>query len=161
MLLLLLSSLVVSGFAIIQVNPNTQRFEDEQGRERFFHGTNIVQKAFLPLVPAHPSTTAPATSPTTRPPWRCSREEWGGLNLVRLGTMWPGIAPTRGLFNSSYVEKIRELVEQAGERGIFTLADMHQDVFNRKEGVRGGREGFPDWAVTVEEPFWKFPLPIA
>ena len=57
MLLLLLSSLVVSGFAIIQVNPNTQRFEDEQGRERFFHGTNIVQKAFLPLVPAPDNST--------------------------------------------------------------------------------------------------------
>lgn len=48
-----------------------------------------------------------------------------GLNIIRLGTMWPGIEPTRGSFNQSYIDEIKKLIDEAGKRDIFTMADMH------------------------------------
>ncbi len=87
---------VALGF--IRVDPDTSRFIDESGRERYFHGTNTVQKGF----PWYP----PESNHTGDVPYNeevfSLLEEWG-LNIVRLGTMWPGIEPERGSFDSSYV----------------------------------------------------------
>ena len=150
-LLPLVGLLLSPGLGLISVDPDTQRFLDEFGRERFFHGTNAVQKSF-PWYP--PSDNSTGDVPYNEATFDFFKEY--GLNIIRLGTMWPGIEPTRGSFNQSYIDEIKKLIDEAGKRDIFTMADMHQDVYNRKECV----EGFPDWSVSIDEGILKFPLPI-
>ena len=50
-----------------------------------------------------------------------------GVNNLRLGFMWPGAEPQRGVYNETYFEQFGQIVEEAKEYGIYTYADMHQD----------------------------------
>jgi endoglycosylceramidase len=71
--------------------------------------------------------------------------------------MWPGIEPTRGVYNESYLRALQTLTQRAAAHGIYTLLDGHQDAFS--EAFCG--EGFPDWARHFPEPHGpgKFPAP--
>ena len=53
-----------------------------------------------------------------------------GLNMIRLGTMWPGIEPVKGQYNETYISLIKTIAEEAANYGIYTLLDMHQDVLS-------------------------------
>jgi endoglycosylceramidase len=90
-----------------------------------------------------------------------------GFNVVRLGMTWrglePGTAPAndpsicrRGepedphQFNQSvlerYLRRLRQTVDLLGRYGIYSILDMHQDVYN--EMFDG--EGAPNWAVCTD-----------
>lgn len=89
-----------------------------------------------------------------------------GFNMVRLGIIWAGIEPgtlkannpaicTPGLpqdphqWNpvtaSRYLSKVQQTVDLLGRYHVYTLLDMHEDVYST--GFRG--EGAPDWAVCT------------
>src|SRR3990167_2706406 len=68
------------------------------------------------------------------------------FNVVRLGVMWPGVMPTSGTVNATYLQVMRGIVDMLGARGIYTIVDLHQDVFSRK--FCG--EGAPDWLVEPD-----------
>ena len=59
--------------------------------------------------------------------------------------MLPGYVPERGQYNETYIQTVGKIVEKAAEYGIYTLLDMHQDVFSPKFCV----EGMPDWIVNT------------
>ena len=48
------------------------------------------------------------------------------------------------------------LLWSAGERGIYSLLDMHQDVFNRKFCGNG----VPDWAAVHDKDNFPYPLEV-
>lgn len=129
-------------------------FQDAHGRERIFHGTNVVVKG----PPWVPDTTSFSTDISL------SAEDLDlmqtlGLNVIRLGTMWAGIEPQKGVYNETMLKILSDIVEMAAQRGIYVLLDMHQDVLNEK--FCG--EGFPDWATVddgLKNYFGKFPMPI-
>jgi endoglycosylceramidase len=53
-------------------------------------------------------------------------KSWG-MNVVRLGMMWPGVEPSRGVYNQSYLNVMNQLVTKMGQQyGIYTLVDFHQ-----------------------------------
>ena len=56
--------------------------------------------------------------------------------------MWPGVEPVRGQYNQTYLDIVAEIVEEASSYGIYTLADMHEDVLSE----RFCGEGVPGWA---------------
>ena len=61
-----------------------------------------------------------------------------GLNVVRLGTMWPGIEPSRNQYNETYLSILKNITETAAKYGVYTLLDMHQDVLREQfcgEGI--------------------------
>ena len=139
----------------ISVSPDTLRLLDSQGRERIFHGTNAVVKG----PPWHPDHTSFSTDISM------SEHDFDimrglGLNVLRLGIMWPGVEPTPGVYNESYLDQIDALVELASSRGIVTLLDMHQDGLS--EFYCG--EGLPTWAVAHTDKFnsdkFAFPAPF-
>lgn len=68
-----------------------------------------------------------------------------GVNVIRLGVMWPGVEPTRGVYNTTYLDQTQRIIENAAKYGIYTLLDMHQDVLSEK--FCG--EGVPGWAANV------------
>ncbi len=134
---------------------------DQQGRVVFFHGVNAVYK--------HPPYEL---YPAPGKPWDLGAADASlmarlGFNVVRLGMTWkglePGIAPTNdpaictpgaphdpGQFSQgvldSYLRKVKETVDVLGRFHIYTLLDMHQDVYN--ELFDG--EGAPNWAVCTD-----------
>ena len=49
-----------------------------------------------------------------------------GFNVVRLGFMWSGYHIAEGVFNQSYIDVIKTIVDKMWARGIYTLLDMHE-----------------------------------
>lgn len=48
-----------------------------------------------------------------------------GFNFVRLGVMWEAVEYAPGLYNETYLERVDELINKLGQRGIYTLVDAH------------------------------------
>ena len=90
-----------------------------------------------------------------------------GFNVVRLGVIWAGIEPGSGgpnqpgictlgaakdpgMWNQKvadvYLARVRQVVNELGRHHIYSLIDMHQDVWS---SVFGG-EGAPPWAVCTD-----------
>ena len=127
---------------------SNNRIYDDSGRERIFHGTNVVFK---------------------QKPWHPSIYDFNynlsfnnddieiiynlGLNFVRLGVMWPGVEPQKSVFNLTYLNVMKDIVHKLDKKNISVLIEFHQDALS--EYFCG--EGIPDWAVENS----KFPLPIA
>lgn len=132
--------------------PTKERvFVDPQGRQRLFHGANVVVKG-PPWLPSRSGFD-----------WRTSlvKEDFklmreAGMNSMRLGVMWAGAEPSRGKYNETYFAQIKAIIEEAAEYGIYTFADMHQDAFSE----RFCGEGVPVWAVHDDGTFLTFPEPF-
>ena len=126
----------------------------------FFHGVNAVYK--LPPYELYP---APGKA------WNFSAADASlmaalGFNVVRLGMTWSGLEPgTAGANNPSicrsgtpgdphqynqavlarYLQHLDETIALLGQFHIYTLLDMHQDVYSQQfDG-----EGAPNWAVCT------------
>src|SRR5580692_8882926 len=90
-----------------------------------------------------------------------------GFNVVRLGVIWEGLEPgTLGPNNaaicspgpshdphqfnasvaSAYLAKVAKTVDLLGKYHIYTLLDMHEDVYSSEFGG----EGAPPWAVCTD-----------
>jgi endoglycosylceramidase len=146
-----IATLVVADF--FHVNTDTHMIIDEHGRERYFHGVNVVYKAF----PFHPELN------TFDPQYSLCTKDFEilkstGLNVVRLGVMWPGVEPVRGQYNETYIQIMSKLVEDMSQYGIYTLIDFHQDLLSEK--FCG--EGVPVWAALpkLDDKHRAFPIPI-
>eukprot|EP00947_MAST-08B_sp_MAST-8B-sp1_P002435 g2435.t1 len=67
-----------------------------------------------------------------------------GINVVRLGVMWPGVEPVEGQYNATYLGVVKGLVDDLWiNHGVRTIVDFHQDVIARK----WCGEGVPGWLV--------------
>jgi len=90
-----------------------------------------------------------------------------GFNVVRLGVLWAGVEPGTGgpnqpqicnagpfvdpkIWNqqaaNSYLNQVAAVVKALGQRHIYSILDMHQDVWSQ---LFGG-EGMPDWATCTD-----------
>ena len=140
--------------------PGGPYLRDRYGRVITLHGVNAVNKrAPYELYPS------PGRS------WNFSARDARqiaslGFNVVRLGILWQGIEPGSGGIDNprtctkgrpaagptfsravatSYLQHIRATVDLLGRFHIYTILDMHQDVYSR--AFRG--EGAPNWAVCT------------
>lgn len=139
----------------LRARPSGDRaFVDAAGRERYFHGTNAVTKG-PPWVP-----TTDEYSPDLSMVDRDFEDlEEMGMTVLRLGVMWPGVEPTRGSYNESYLDEVAKIADAAAARGIYTLLDMHQDALSE----RFCGEGIPAWAAAEDggsDLLGAFPLPV-
>lgn len=56
-----------------------------------------------------------------------------GFNSIRLSVPWAAVEPEEGMYNFTYLELMRDLVDRAGSiYGVYTLIDFHQDAWNAK-----------------------------
>jgi endoglycosylceramidase len=134
---------------------------DSHGRVVFLHGVNAVYK----LSPYE-------LYPDPGKPWNFAAHDASlmaqlGFNVVRLGMTWsglePGTAPANdpaictqgtphnpGQFNKkvldAYLAKLAKTVDLLGRYHIYTLLDMHQDVYS----AFFDGEGAPKWAVCTD-----------
>ncbi len=135
---------------------------DRYGRAVLMHGVDLVYK-----VPPY-EVTVSGTGPNVLTLPEVQQMAADGFDVVRLGIIWNGLEPGRapindpaictpgkprasgpGQFDSSvfdtYLTNLDATVALLGRYGIYSLIDMHQDVYS---AVFGG-EGAPDWAVCT------------
>lgn len=112
---------------------------DRAGRVVILHGWNMVYKV---------GSYRPADAGFGGDDMRFLRRH--GFNTIRLGVIQNGVEPelpsagTRPEYRERYLRSIGRTERRLAEHGIFTLLDVHQDLYNERfEG-----EGFPDWAVV-------------
>jgi endoglycosylceramidase len=142
-------------------SPGGPYLYDSHGRVVFLHGVDAVYK-FAPY----------ELYPDAGRPWNFSGADAAlmarlGFNVVRLGMTWSGLEPGRApandpavcdrgkpanphQFNQSHLERylahLRTTVNLLARFHIYTILDMHQDVYN--EMFEG--EGAPSWAVCTD-----------
>ena len=126
---------------------NTGRWlTDAGGRVVILHGFNMVYKQ----PPYQPSVTGFGADDAD-----FLRRH--GFNTVRLGLIYKAAEPLPGKINHSYIRKVRATERMLAKRGIHSLIDFHQDLYNEKFSG----EGWPDWAVLDDglpaEPLTGFP----
>jgi endoglycosylceramidase len=137
---------------------------DAHGRVVLLHGVNVVYK--------HPPYEV---YPDRGRPWNFSAADASlmgrlGFNVVRLGMTWKGLEPGTAPANDPkicrtgapgdphqynratldrYLGRLKKTVDLLARFHIFTVLDMHQDVYN----AMFDGEGAPNWAVcTSGEP---------
>ncbi|HEX9697469.1 MAG TPA: cellulase family glycosylhydrolase [Actinomycetota bacterium] len=117
---------------------------DASGREVTLRGLNVVFKrgGYLPD-PSGSTITADSMNAADAD----LIASWG-FNLVRLGLIWKAVEPVRGSYDDRYLARAQAIVRTLANRGIYTLIDFHQDVYNE----RYAGEGAPDWAVNSPLP---------
>lgn len=141
-------------------SPGGPNLYDRQGRVVLFHGVDAVYKR--PPYELYPDPGKP---------WNFSEEDASliaslGFNVVRLGMTWKGLEPGTAPADDpsicapgaphdprqfdkatidAYLSKLAKTVDLLGRFHIYTILDMHQDVYN--ELFDG--EGAPDWAVCT------------
>jgi len=81
-----------------------------------------------------------------------------GMNVVRLGSMWEGAEPVEGVYNETYIDILENIIQRLGDRGIFVILDMHQDVLS---SLYAAYDGIPRWlADEFPEPTNPYPWPL-
>jgi endoglycosylceramidase len=123
---------------------------DDSNRERFFHGVNVVYKSspYYPITDHFNANLSYSIEDI-----QLLQEL--GVNVIRLGVMWPGVEPERGAYNSTYIQIMKQIMEQSYEYQIYSLVDAHQDVLSEKYCG----EGIPLWAAE-SEGLLEFPRPV-
>ena len=112
---------------------------DDRGRVVILHGWNMVYKV---------GSYRPADAGFGRNDMRFLRRH--GFNTIRLGIIQNGVEPDlpgpdgKARYRTGYLRSIARTERKLARHGIFTLLDVHQDLYN--ERFQG--EGFPDWAVV-------------
>jgi len=147
----LLLQVQADGFSQFLVDSNKNKIVDKSGRERFFAGTNVVYKT-APFVPITTHFDAKESFSVEDADLLASM----GYTTIRLGLLWAGAEPERGQYNLTYLGLVQQIVQMAGERGIYSLLDMHQDAFSRKYCGNG----VPDWAAAPDKENFPYPLEV-
>ena len=130
------------------IDPETHQFVDQDHRQVFFHGLNVVCKG-PPYIPAIDHFEPQVSFVKEDAEMLRSL----GLNAIRLGVMWPGVEPAKDQFDAKYLSDVGHIVRLAAEHGIHTILEMHQDLLSEK--FCG--EGAPSW-IGFENK--SFPTPI-
>ena len=123
------------------------RIVDNLGRERIFHGVNVIYKSkpWYPVIDRFDYT------------YSFNEDDINiiknlGLNVIRLGVMWPGVEPNKGFYNMTYLNLMKNIIKKLEKNGIYVLVDFHQDSLS--EYFCG--EGIPDWVIKNSN----FPIPL-
>lgn len=140
---------------------------DRFGRVIQLHGVNAVYKR------APYTLTVQPNQPNSLDAADAVRISALGFNVVRVGVIWAGIEPGSGgpnqpkvctkgkpgdphMWNQkvadAYIAQVAKVVNELGQRHIYSLIDMHQDVWS---SVFAG-EGAPAWATCTDG----LPIPV-
>ena len=127
------------------------------------HGVDLVYK-----IPPY-EVEVNGTGRNVLTPTEAQRMAQLGFNVVRLGIIWKGLEPGTDPVNDpaictpgspghaaadqfeakifdEYMARLQATVSLLATYGIFSLIDMHQDVYNEAFGG----EGAPNWAVCTD-----------
>jgi endoglycosylceramidase len=90
-----------------------------------------------------------------------------GYDSIRLGVSWSLLEPAPGVIDSTYIDRIQQVVGWAKDRGLYVVIDMHQDAWSKYVYTAAGQlcpptfktvggfhesDGAPGWASTAVTP---------
>jgi endoglycosylceramidase len=110
---------------------------DSSGRVVILHGVNVVWKTPPYVPPTGPGGITDADAVLMRSL---------GFNAVRLGFVWEGFEPRRGVFDETYLNQLVAVERLFARHGMQVVIDSHQDELSS----RFHGEGFPEWAVYTD-----------
>lgn len=136
---------------------------DPSGRVVILHGVNAVYKRAPFELYADPGQ-----------PWNFTATDASaiaqlGFDVVRLGILWQGLEPGEAPANDpaicghgsprnpdqfdrqvfdAYIARVEDTVDLLARYHVYTILDMHQDLYSQ---LFGG-DGAPDWAVCTNGP---------
>ncbi|MFL5823618.1 MAG: cellulase family glycosylhydrolase [Solirubrobacteraceae bacterium] len=132
---LLLCAGGASAANLAALHPDGHWLKDGYGRVVIIHGLQVAHKTAPYYPPPAGFTSADGQN----------LQDWG-FNAVRLAWLWAGLEPTRGQFDSAYVNQfVRDGQILAGHH-VYTLLESHQDLY----GPALGGDGFPAWATITD-----------
>lgn len=111
------------------------RLIDEQGRTVILRGANLSGRHKQP-----PFLTEPSDA-------ELDQLSLLGFNVIRLVLPWEAIEPARGRYDQAYLDRVVTLASRLTARGLYVIADLHQDLFARSFGGSGA----PDWAIAARD----------
>lgn len=112
-------------------------FVDKQGGVVLLRGVNLAGESKVPPFRHLRSTT----DLDPLPGW--------GLNVLRLLINWEAFEPTKGHYDTSYLDSVTQVVDLAHRRGLYVILDIHQDAFSRFS-TAGCGDGLPRWAIPPD-----------
>ncbi|CAH8537845.1 unnamed protein product [Schistosoma turkestanicum] len=148
---LLILLLKLSHFEIdakITIDDSTGHFVDSQGFVKLFHGINCVPKV------------DPYYYPTLLEPSSMKQLTDWGFNAIRLELSWFALKPFENVTNSSYLNIIEKIIDNAGLYGIYVIIDLHQDGLSERLGAI---DSAPYWFMDKISRPWKtfeYPWPL-
>lgn len=120
--------------SMLSVTPTGVWLTNSNGQVVLLHGFNEVYK----LAPYEPSASGFSEDDA-------AFLAANGFNVVRLGVIWAGVEPQPGVYDAAYVKSIQQTVQMLAAHGIYTIIDMHQDLYSASLGG----EGAPEWATQT------------
>jgi endoglycosylceramidase len=113
-------SLLQSSAAKVSIDSESRNILDDQGRALLLHGVNVVYK----VDPYIPSSGEFDSEDSLNDEDIQNLVDWG-FNFVRLGVMWEAVERERDIYDDNYLSQVETLVNKLGEKGIYTMVDMH------------------------------------
>ncbi len=143
--------------------PGGPFLEDRYGRVVLLHGADLAYKV------APYEVTVTGAGPNVLTTREVEAMAGLGFDVVRLGIIWKGLEPGHGAIDGAsvcapgmprpsessefvpstfdaYLQRLDGTIALLARYGIFSLLDMHQDVYS--SAFAG--EGAPDWAVCTD-----------
>lgn len=135
-------------------------FRDEEKRYVLFRGVNFGSRSklppYLPIAPldVHDISKLDLKNEIQSVKSGLDLLKNLGFNIIRLLISWKAIEPRP---NSNleellpegrkYLEYMKVIIDELYARNLYVILDFHQDIANE---VYGG-DGFPDWAIAIDE----------
>ncbi len=85
-----------------------------------------------------------------------------GFNVIRLAITWSKVEPERGRINRHYIKRIRKVVDEAADHGMYSIIDMHTGGWGKYVATPRGEKcpgkklkshgwlGAPEWATFTD-----------
>jgi hypothetical protein len=136
-------------------------FKDGKDRYILFRGVNFGSRSklapYLPIAPLNKKNISEKEleDEIQNVKVHLDRLKQLGFNIVRLLVSWKGIEPSpnpdvdKSLLpeGEQYLRLLRKVIDALYVRNLFVILDFHQDIAHE---IFGG-DGFPDWALAVDE----------
>ena len=135
-------------------------FRDEDKRFVLFRGVNFGSRSKMPpYLPIAPLDVHELSQLDLKKEIESVRSGLDlmknlGFNIIRLLVSWKAIEPRPNPNldellpeGRKYLEYMKEIIDELYARNLYVILDFHQDIANE---VYGG-DGFPDWAVAIDE----------
>jgi hypothetical protein len=135
-------------------------FRDEEKRYVLFRGVNFGSRSKLPpYLPIAPLDIHDISKLDLKKEIESVKSGLDllknlGFNIIRLLISWKAIEPRPNPNleellpeGKKYLEYMKEIIDELHARKLYVILDFHQDIANE---VYGG-DGFPDWAIAIDE----------
>lgn len=122
-----------------RISTLNKSFIDSFGRERIFHGFNIVDKG--------DNKDGKKKFDFEFDDAFFDRFKEKGFNILRLGFSWDAVEPNPGKYNDEFLADVGKILDKCAEKEVFAYLDIHQDCYSSKCFGNGS----PAWATLMDK----------